>query len=153
MLACKSQSWSWECNERNYNAIATVFCMHLFPTALLKCSQAKIIHQPCLPRECSFAQGCVQGLANCSHNRLRRVGETVWTDAMSQQHTCQSWITATAPAVLTGSADSLRVSWEEEATIKCSFISNAKEVSEVPLLILWLVAATYWWKKSFVQTY
>lgn len=141
LLACKSQSCSRECRERNDNA-TTACCMHLFPTSLLKCSPAKTIHQPCLPREPGCAHGCVQGLANCNHNRVRGVGETVGPDTMSQQYTCQSWNTATAPAMLTGSADSLWVNWEEEATAKCCFISNAKEVSEVPLLSFSLVATT-----------
>lgn len=103
-------------------------------------------HPPALPREPGCAHGCVQGLANCSHNRPRGVAETVWMDTMSQQHTCQSWGTATVPAMLTGNADSLWVSWEEEAVAKSCFISNAKEVSAVSLLSFPVVAATYWWK-------
>lgn len=140
-LAYKSRSWSWACSESKYKATATVCCIHLFPAASLMCSQAKIINQPQLPGEPSFAYGRVQGLARCTHNRLRGAGERIWMDPTSQQHTCQSRNTATLPATPTGSPGWSR---QEEAIATCRLINNANEVPEASLLSFSLLAVTYW---------
>lgn len=43
-----SQSRNQACSEKTHKATATVWCVHLFPTALLMCSQVKN-HKSALP--------------------------------------------------------------------------------------------------------